>query len=79
MARMSDTFRMRCAQLICTVCYKEIVRQNAVVCLERGLLMDRIWNSNITLFTVAEDLYLNRCKQIENNFKNAVEEIQEMF
>lgn len=52
----TDSFRMKCAQLIYTICYKELVRQNAAMCIERGLLMDRIWNSNITLFTVAEEI-----------------------
>jgi len=47
--------------------------------MERGMLMDKIWNSNITLFTVAEDLYVQKCDDIKQNFKRAIDEIQEIF
>lgn len=46
------------------------------MCIERGLLMDRIWNSNITLFTVAEEIYLKKCEDIEENFKNSLNELE---
>jgi len=35
---------------------KEMIRQNKTICLERGKLMETIWNSNIQLFAVAEEL-----------------------
>jgi len=41
--------------------------------------MDKIWNSNITLFTVAEDIYLQKCDEIKQNFKHSIDEIQEIF
>jgi len=56
MDNLHDDVRLKCAQLIYTIAYKEIVRQNASICIERGLLMEKIWNSNITLFSVAEDI-----------------------
>jgi len=43
------------------------------------MLMDKIWNSNITLFTVAEDLYLQKCDEIKENYKNNIDEIQNIF
>jgi len=76
MQNCTDSYRMKCAQLIYTICYKELVRQNAAMCIERGLLMDRIWNSNITLFTVAEEIYLKKCEDIEFNFKNSLSELE---
>lgn len=38
--------------------------------------MDRIWNSNITLFTVAEEIYLKKCEEIKQNFKNSLNELE---
>ena len=34
--------KVRRAQLIYTACYKEVIRQVAVHCIERGILMQRI-------------------------------------
>jgi len=70
---------MRCAQLIYTICYKELVRHNATHCIERGLLMDKIWNSNITLFTVAEDIYLKKCDEIKDMFDMNVKELEIVY
>lgn len=56
MQKQSDDFRIKCAQLIHTMCFREIIRQVSSVCIERGLLMDKIWNSNITLFAASEEL-----------------------
>lgn len=53
---MSDDLRIRRAQLIYTMVVKEMIRQNKTICLERGKLMEKIWNSNIKLFAVAEEL-----------------------
>lgn len=51
----SDDYRAKCAHLIYNICFKEIQRQVSSHCIERGLLMDKIWNSNITLYSVAEE------------------------
>ena len=37
------------AKLIYTVCFNEIVRQVSVNCVERGQLMDKVWNGYISL------------------------------
>lgn len=54
--------KVRRAQLIYTACYKEVIRQISVNCVERGVLMQRIWNASIDLQCLRED---TRVKQIE--------------
>lgn len=68
MSRFSDDFRIKATQLIYSICLKELIRQVSANCLERGLLLDKIWNSNITLFTVAEEVYQVECRNIKNEF-----------
>jgi len=43
------------------------------------MLMDKIWNSNITLFTVAEDIYLKKCEEIKENFDGNVRELELVY
>ncbi|OMJ77068.1 hypothetical protein SteCoe_23420 [Stentor coeruleus] len=54
--------KLRRAQLIYTACYKEVIRQISVNCVERGVLMQRIWNASVDLQCLRED---TRVKQIE--------------
>ncbi|OMJ76427.1 hypothetical protein SteCoe_24211 [Stentor coeruleus] len=54
--------KVRRAQLIYTACYKEVIRQISVNCVERGVLLQRIWNASIDLQCLRED---TRVKQIE--------------
>jgi len=41
--------------------------------------MDKIWNSNITLFTVAEDIYLKKCDEIKDMFDMNVKELELVY
>lgn len=68
MSKFSDDFRIKSSQLVQSICLKELIRQVSANCLERGLLLDKIWNSNITLFTVCEEVYQVECQNIKNEF-----------
>ena len=52
LGKLTDDFRIKAAQLIYRLCFKEVVRQVSSSCLQRGVLLDRLWNSSITLYTV---------------------------
>lgn len=41
--------------------------------------MDKIWNSNITLFTVAEDIYMKKCDEIKELFDQNVKELDLVY
>jgi len=41
--------------------------------------MDRIWNSNITLFTVAEEVYHKECIGIKKEFDRGMVEAELNF
>ena len=63
--------KLRRAQLIYTACYKEVIRQVSVHCLERGMLLQKIWNAQIDLHCLRED---SRIKEIDA-FKERVTNI----
>lgn len=37
------------SQLIYSLCFKELIRQNLVHCIERGALLEKVWNASIDL------------------------------
>lgn len=55
---------------------KEMIRQNKTICLERGKLMETIWNSNIQLFAVAEELQHKECDDIKEQFDENMSEAE---
>lgn len=79
MSKFSDDFRIKSSQLIYSICLKELIRQVSANCVERGLLLDKIWNSNITLFTVAEEVYQVECQNIKNQFQQNMEDAERAF
>lgn len=79
MGALTDDVRIRAAQLIYTCCMKEIIRQVTTDCCERGHLMDKIWNSNITLFRVAEEVYQEECKFIKQEFTESMADSHNEF
>lgn len=42
-------------------------------------MLDKIWNSNITLFTVAEEVYQVECQNIKNQFQQNMEDAEKEF
>jgi len=58
---------------------KELIRQVSANCYERGMLLDKIWNSNITLFTVAEEVYQVECSNIKKEFERNMEDAEKKF
>ena len=54
--------KVRRGQLIYTACYREVIRQVSVHCLERGVLLQKIWNAQIDLNCLREDA---RVKEME--------------
>lgn len=47
--------KVKRAQLIYTTCFKEVIRQVSTHCLERGILMQKIWNAQIDIYCAKED------------------------
>ena len=65
--------KVKRAQLIYTACYKEVIRQVSVHCIERGVLLQKIWNAQVDLNCIKED---NRIKELEE-IKDRVNKILE--
>lgn len=60
------------AQLIYTACYKEVARQVSVHCIERGILMKKIWNAQIDLFCKKEEARVKEIQEIQQKFKSSI-------
>ncbi|CAG9319602.1 unnamed protein product [Blepharisma stoltei] len=57
--------RVSIAQLIYTICFKEIIRQVSVHCLERGQLMEKLWNSQLELYSKSDDISLKKLEEMQ--------------
>ena len=64
--------KTRAAQLIYTMCFRELIRQVSVHCAARGLLMDRIWNSSVEIFTKSEFAFVKQLEELKHKFREVV-------
>lgn len=69
---ISSEQRERAAQLIYAMCFKEVIRQVSVHCVERGRLLDRIWKASLSLFTKNENSFARQIEEIKSKFKEIV-------
>jgi hypothetical protein len=63
------------AKVIYTVCFNEIVRQVSVNCVERGQLMDKVWNGYISLLEKAIVYSEKKQNKLLDKFKREKENI----
>jgi hypothetical protein len=68
----SSNQRERAAQLIYAICFKEIIRQVSVHCVERGRLLDRIWKASLSLLNKNENSFIRQVEEIKKKFKEIV-------
>lgn len=61
--------KVRRAQLIYTTCFKEVIRQVSTQCLERGVLMQKIWNAQIDINCAKEDTRLNEIESLKKRLE----------
>ncbi|OMJ85559.1 hypothetical protein SteCoe_13101 [Stentor coeruleus] len=61
--------KVKRAQLIYTTCFKEVIRQVSTQCLERGVLMQKIWNAHIDINCVKEDTRLNEIESLKKRLE----------
>lgn len=59
--------------------YREITRQNAVYCLERGILMERIWNGYIEAYQKQNDGTLKAIDRVKAKLKESLKENKEGY
>ena len=64
--------KTRAAQLIYTMCFRELIRQVSVHCSARGLLMDRIWNSSVEIFAKSEFAFVKQLDELKRKFREVV-------
>lgn len=68
----TDEQRMRAAQFIYTFCLKEIVRQVSVHCVERGALIERVWNAQVKVCTDQDDTISTELQNLKKKFKHLI-------
>ncbi|CAG9318276.1 unnamed protein product [Blepharisma stoltei] len=66
--------KIRAAQLIYTLCFKEVVRQISVHCIERGILMEKIWNAQVDLYSQHESTTIESLNKIERKFADLIKD-----
>ncbi|CAG9330209.1 unnamed protein product [Blepharisma stoltei] len=66
-------------QLIYTACFKEIIRQVSVHCIERGQLLNRIWNSNFELNSKNKNKFSEEIEDLKQRFKELVSKNQKNY
>lgn len=67
---IGDVEKVRRAQIIYTACFKEVVRQVSVQCIERGVLIQRIWNASVDLSNQKEDLRIQQMRDLQKKVQN---------
>lgn len=71
--------KTRAAQLIYTMCFRELIRQVSVHCAARGLLMDRIWNSSVEIFTKSEFAFVKELEELKHKFREVVAKAEKHY
>lgn len=66
-------------QLIYSACLKELIRQIGLHCVERALLLEKIWNCYIDLLEKAISSSKNEKNQIEKDFLAEISRVFEIF
>lgn len=66
-------------QLIYSACLKELIRQIGLHCVERALLLEKIWNCYIDLLEKAISSSKNEKNQIEKDFLSEISRIFDIF
>ena len=67
---ISSDEKVRRAQVIYTACFKEVVRQVSVQCIERGILIQRIWNASVDLSSLKEDMRVQQMQELQRKVQN---------
>ena len=62
--------KVRRAQIIYTACFKEVVRQVSVQCIERGVLIQRIWNASVDLSSLKEDVRVQQMQELQQKVQS---------
>ena len=71
--------KVRRASMIYTVCFKEVVRQVSNHCIERGILLQKIWNAQIDIYCAKEDEKVQKIEEIQTKFENVMKEYEEKY
>ena len=65
--------RVRRAQLIYTACFREVVRQVSVQCIERGILIQRIWNASIDMANLKDQDRLVQMQSLQDKVQQIID------
>ena len=71
--------KVRRASMIYTVCFKEVVRQVSNHCIERGILLQKIWNAQIDIYCAKEDEKIQKIEEIQIKFENVMKDYEEKY
>jgi hypothetical protein len=67
--------RVKAAQLIYTLCLKEIIRQVTVHCNQRGYLLEKIWNAQIRLYSKHDDSVIRDLENLKVRLQESITKI----
>jgi hypothetical protein len=67
--------RVKAAQLIYTLCLKEIIRQVTVHCNQRGHLLEKIWNAQIRLYSKHDDSVIKDLENLKVRLQESITKI----
>ena len=75
----SNLFEERCqlAEAVYYICFKEIIRQVSVQCIERGDILATVWMAYITLIQEIKDHYQNMINSCQNSYQEVLKKIYE--
>jgi hypothetical protein len=71
--------KVRRASMIYTACFKEVVRQVSSQCIERGILLQKIWNAQIDIYCAKEDEKIKKIEEIQKDFSLSLLEYKEKY
>lgn len=71
--------KIKAYQLIYTYCFNELIRQVSVHCLERGQLLEKIWNALLELFIKKDNSVSNRIDLTLKEFNEITTQNKQKF
>ena len=71
--------KVRRASMIYTVCFKEVVRQVTNHCIERGILLQKIWNAQIDIYCAKEDENVKKIEEFQKRILEVLKSCKEKY